>query len=127
MGLRCPGTPQHRSPSPAAKRSWVGPGWAWLLENPGRWGACHPQTPGQTPVTGHPRQREGRTFQEVVRFASSPLQGPGLGTREPRQAPLTLSPAQATRPWPLLAAWLRTGVLAPSRLADQDSLERGRA
>lgn len=37
-------------------------------------------SPGQTPATGHPCKWEGRTFQEVVRSESPPLQGPRLAT-----------------------------------------------
>lgn len=89
-----PGTLQPSSHSGPAKRSWAGPGWARLIENPGRWGCLSP--PGSRRHT-HTHNLDRRTFQEVVRPESRGLKCPRL--RRESQTLVHPSPAPAPSPW----------------------------
>ena len=116
------GTLQPSSHSGPAKRSWAGPGWARLIENPGRWGCLSP--PGSRTHTltlriGGPSRRWcGPSPGDSSAHARDVKARPLFTHHQHQPQALRHSDPHAL---PSLASHLPTG---PPRLASRDPLGR---
>ena len=95
-----PGTLQPSSHSGPAKKSWAGPGWAWLgpaYGEPRPMGLLVTSRLSDTHTLTHTHTQDRRTFAEVVRLESRGLKCPRL--RRESQALVHPAPALAPSPW----------------------------